>query len=134
MGDDRSRVFLVGDHAGVRNKFALVIRDAPGLELAGEADSIESALKAIPRERPDIVVVDLALGAHEGVVLVSELAIRMPETRILAYSFFSEPLIARHLFEIGARGYLSAESSDEEILEALRDIREGGRYIGHTIH
>ncbi len=80
-GSSPVRVFLVDDHEVVRRGVAEVLEEDPGITVTGEAGSVAEALVRVPAVRPDVVLVDIALGAESGFELTRRLVDRYPDLR-----------------------------------------------------
>jgi DNA-binding NarL/FixJ family response regulator len=115
---------LVDDHALVRAAIIQAIT-AADVEIVGAVATAEEALQMAPRERPDVLLVDVDLPGMDGVQLVRELAPRLPETRIVMLTISTSD---RHLLEAmrnGAIGYLTKDISPEALLGAVRGAYQG---------
>jgi two-component system response regulator NreC len=123
------KVMLVDDHAVLRAGLRLLLEREEGLEPVGEADSAEAALRALPRLRPDIVVIDIempGIGGLEGAARIKE---RAPDARILVLSMHDQANDVRRAFDAGADGYLIKAAADEDLIRAIRAVAAGERYV-----
>lgn len=128
-----SRVFVVDDHAVVRQGLCDLLRGAPDLAWCGDAANARDALERIEKLEPDLAVVDLALDGRGGLELVEDLRSRKPGLGILVLSMHDERLYAERALKAGALGYLHKTASGDEILQALRDIVGGRIHLsGHA--
>jgi DNA-binding NarL/FixJ family response regulator len=118
------RVMLVDDHPLVRSAVRQAI-EAPDVELVGEAGSAEEALDLAPRERPDVMLVDIALPGMSGIQLVRELAPRLPEVRIVMLTVSADDDDVLDAIEFGACGYLTKDVTPDALMRAVR-----GAYAG----
>lgn len=122
------KVLLVDDHAVVRSGLRRLLADLPRAEV-GEAATGREALAAVRDAPPDLVVLDLNLPGLGGLELLRRLLLEHPAARVLVLSMHAEALYASRALRAGASGYLSKNASPEELLEAVRRVAEGGRYI-----
>jgi two-component system invasion response regulator UvrY len=126
------KILLVDDHeivrSGLRNLLASVF-DAS----ISEAVNGREALLLLRRERPDLVLLDLNLPGIGGLELLRRMLLEDQASRILILSMHVESLYATRAIELGARGYLSKNTSSDELLTAVRRVREGGRYIENEV-
>lgn len=122
------RVMLVDDHAVVRMGFRMLLGTA-GIQVAGEAESGEQACRDYPRVAPDVVVMDLSMPGMGGLEAVRRLLARDPATRILALSALEATAYPQRVFKAGALGYLSKRSAPEALIEAVRTVAGGRRYL-----
>ncbi len=124
-----TRVLLIDDHAVVRRGLAVLISQQPGLSACGEAGTAAEALAAVKALRPDIAIVDIALGGTDGLALIEQIKAQWPEVGILALSMHSDTLYAERATRAGASGYLMKEQAADALVTALRRIADGGVYL-----
>jgi DNA-binding NarL/FixJ family response regulator len=122
------RVFLVDDHPIVRQALKLAMRHERDLEVCGEADDREEALKAIACSEPDLAIVDLRLRDSDGLELVRDLRDRHPKVLSLVLSMQDESMSAERAVRAGARGYISKREAPGKIIEAVRKVLGGEIY------
>lgn len=123
------RVFIVEDHAIVREGLSNLLALSQDIEVIGAAASAEEAMAQIPDAKPDVLLLDIKLPKLNGVELIRALQARLclPPTLILT-TFEDDELLFEGL-RAGARGYLLKDISLEELLEAIREIARGGNYV-----
>ena len=117
------------DHPLVRRGLTALIETEPDLTVVAEAGSCQAALEAFDRNRPELVIVDLALGAEDGLELVKRIKLRKTGTPVLVLSMYDESLYAERCLKAGAMGYVSKRQLDEELLCALRALLRGETYL-----
>jgi DNA-binding NarL/FixJ family response regulator len=122
------RVFLVDDHPIVRQALKLAMRHERDLEVCGEADDREEALRGIAVSEPDLAIVDLRLRDSEGLELVRDLRDRHPKVISLVLSMQDETMSAERAVRAGARGYISKREAPGKIIEAVRKVLGGEIY------
>jgi DNA-binding NarL/FixJ family response regulator len=127
------RVFMVEDHAIVREGLSNLLALSGDIEVIGAAACAEEALEEIPAARPDVLLLDIKLPDLDGVELIRRLQARnaLPATLILT-TFEDDELLFDGL-RAGARGYLLKDISLEQLLEAIREIARGGNYVKPAI-
>jgi DNA-binding NarL/FixJ family response regulator len=126
----RIRVLLVEDQTLVREGLRSLLAFAPDLEVAGEAADGEEALAAIPRLRPDVVLLDIRLPRRNGLQVLQELARRegpVPPTLIL--TTFDDDALLLEALRSGARGFLLKDVTFEQLTGAIRTVAAGGSLI-----
>jgi two-component system response regulator NreC len=97
--------------------------------VVGEAGSAPEARNLAARLTPDVILLDVVLPGTSGVDAISELLERTPESRVLMLSMQDDPSYVRRAFEHGAHGYMLKEAADSELVEALRRVAGGDRYV-----
>lgn len=129
----KKSVLLVDDHPLVRRGLTLTISDQPDLAVCAEAATIAEALKAAHQHSPDIAVVDLALGAEDGLELTKDLAIRFPKTRVLVLSMHPESVYAERALRAGAMGYVMKQAAAKSVIDAIRQVLDGRFYLDSAV-
>ena len=126
------KILIVDDHAIVRDGLRRMLATLPDVEVV-EAAHGRDALALARQERPDLVILDLNLPGLGGLELISRLLLDERSRRILVLSMHAEPLYAARALDAGATGYLSKNASPDELLEAVRKVAAGGRYVESDI-
>jgi len=121
-------VMLVDDHALVRMGFRMLLADAQ-VEVVAEAADGEQACQLYPQARPDVVVMDLSMPGMGGLEAVRRLLAQDPKARVLALSAHEDTAHPRRVLRAGALGYLAKRSAPEALIEAVRTVARGDRYI-----
>ena len=122
------RVFLVDDHPLVRQALRDAMRQERDLEVCGEAEDKDEALKGIAAAEPDLAIVDLRLRSSDGLELVRDLRDQHPKVLSLVLSMQDESMTAERAVRAGARGYVSKQEAPSKILEAVRKVLGGEIY------
>jgi two-component system invasion response regulator UvrY len=122
------RVLLVDDHAIVRAGLRRLFAVLPDLQIS-EAATGRDALTLVRAELPALIILDLNLPGLGGLELLRRVLTEHPEARVVVLSMHAEALYATRALQAGAVGYLSKNASPEELLEAVRRVVKGQRYI-----
>jgi DNA-binding NarL/FixJ family response regulator len=128
-GAARATVAIVDDHPLVREGLAARIGAQPDMEVCGEAADIESALELIVTKRPSLVIVDIALRDGHGIDLIKRIVAAGVNTRMLVVSAYDESLFAERALRAGALGYINKQELQGKVVEALRTVLRGERYL-----
>ncbi|MBC7414726.1 MAG: response regulator transcription factor [Herminiimonas sp.] len=123
------RVMLVDDHMVVRIGFRMLLEATPDIRVVGEADSGDAAYQQLSACTPDVIVMDIALGATSGVEATRRILARDKTARVLALSSHEDPSYVRFMLKAGALGYLSKRSAPEELIQAIRQVAGGHMYL-----
>lgn len=119
------RVILVDDHPIVRNGIRGLLENASDINIIGEADTGEAALRLIEEAGADVLLLDMELPDIPGTQVALKVAQNHPELKILSLSAHDDSVYVRQLLELGAAGYLMKEEAPEVILEAVRGVAQG---------
>lgn len=123
-------VLVVDDHALVRSGLRTVLDAEADLEVVGEAATAAEALAFTRHLRPDVVVLDVRLPDRHGIEICSEIRELSPATRILVCSGLTEGTALVEAARAGADGFVSKESANDEIVDAVRRVADGGAVVG----
>lgn len=123
------RVFLAEDHAIVRDGLRRLLADTPGMELAGETARGRVVLERASDGGWDVLVLDLALEDIGGVEVLRLLRERAPKLPVVVLSMYPEAQYAVRILKMGAAAYLSKGRSSEELVDAIRTVAQGRRYV-----
>ncbi len=125
---NRTKLFLVDDHAVVRAGIRLLLEVHDNLEVVGEADSGEAALAKAPALAPDIVLLDLTLPGMNGIETAEALKRTLPGTRLIALSMHEDPEYVRGFLVAGGSGYVPKSSLETGLLDAIGAVSRGEYY------
>lgn len=123
------RIVLVDDHAMVREGVRMLLEGQPDLALVGEAATVAGALDAVAREGPDLVLLDLDLGAENGLDLLEALVARDPALRVLVLTGVRDPDVHRRAMLQGALGVVAKEEAGAVLLAAIRKVHAGEAWV-----
>lgn len=128
-----ARLVVVDDHPIVREGLLRIIGQADDLCVCGQAENIAAALDAIDKLKPDLVLVDIALGTRNGLELIKDIKARYPLLPMLVHSMFEETLYAPRCLRAGASGYIMKQESAPVLLKAIRRVLKGEVYLSETM-
>ena len=127
------KVMLVDDHAVVRMGFKLLLESCVDIEVVAEADSGEAACQAYEAVAPDVVVMDIAMPGMGGIEAIKRLTAKDSHVRILALSAHEDISHPMRALQAGAMGYLSKRSAPEVLIDAIRALAHGQRFVDPQI-
>jgi len=120
------KVSIVEDNDQLRTTLAKMIARSEGFECLGHHPSAEAGLAAIPNEKPDVVLMDINLPGMNGVECVRKLKQILPNTQVVMLTAYEDTENIFNSLAAGAAGYLLKRSKSQEILDAVRDVLNGG--------
>jgi DNA-binding NarL/FixJ family response regulator len=123
------RIYVVDDHPLMRRGYRSLLESERDLQVCGEAGSVNEALAELEDLKPDLVIVDIALGGSSGLDLVRRLHGRRPDLPMLVVSMHDEVLYAERALRAGARGYLTKGETDGDLVEVVRVLLSGGHHL-----
>jgi DNA-binding NarL/FixJ family response regulator len=119
-------VSIVEDQRDTRESLAALVSGTPGLSCRSTYPTGEAALIGIPKEKPDIALVDINLPGMSGIECVAKLKAQMPSLHVLMLTTYEESELIFNSLRAGASGYLLKNMPPEELLEALELVNAGG--------
>jgi two-component system response regulator NreC len=124
---------VVDDHAVVRSGIKLLLDREEDIEVVGEAGNAKDAIFRARALKPDVILLDVVMPGESGIDVLPKLLKESPGTKVLVLSMQDDPRYVREAFAAGAAGYVLKEAADEEVVAAVREIAEGGRYVHPTL-
>lgn len=124
-----TRILLADDHAVVRNGFRMILAAQTDLEVVGEASNGREAVALAEKTRPDLVVMDIAMPELNGIEATRQITQKNPNTRVLALSMQKDAVYVRETLRAGAKGYLLKDSSEQDLLAAVRAVASGKGWL-----
>ena len=127
------RVLIVDDHAVVRSGLHLLLDAEDDIQVVGEAGDVRTAVFETREQHPDVILMDVVMPGQsviDGVPLVLKEA---PDAKVLVLSMQDDPRYVREAFAAGASGYVLKEAVDAEVVSAVREVANGGRYVHPTL-
>jgi len=126
-------VLVVDDHELVRNGIKSLLAGENGIKVIGEAATGEEAIRLTKEMKPDIVLMDVKMPGIGGLEATHKLIRANPEVKVLVVTAFQEDPFPSRLLQAGAAGYLTKESSSDEMVHAIRSVHSGQRYVSASI-
>lgn len=129
VGTSSIRILVVDDHAALREGVSAMCAREADIEIIGEAANGEEAIAAYQAHRPDIMLLDLAMPVMNGISVIEEIRARYADARIIVLTTYEGDAQALRALKAGASGYLLKSSLRKELLDAIRAVHAGRRYI-----
>ncbi len=126
-------VLLTDDHALVRSGIRRLLEDSQQLSIIGEADCGEESVRLAQELNPDVILMDVNMPGIGGVEACRRILQRNPAQKIIVLTIHNEQTFPKRMLEIGAKGYLTKECGVDEMLNAIRQVYNGGAYIAPSI-
>lgn len=121
----RIRVMIVDDHTMVRKGLSTFLKVYDDLELAGEAESGEDAIRLCGEMKPDVVLMDMLLEGMDGAAATREIRQQYPQVQVIVLTSFREVKLIQRALEAGAIGYLIKNVQADELAQAIRGAYSG---------
>jgi len=129
----RISVLLVDDHAVVREGYRRLLERDDSLVVVGEAATAADAIRIDSELEPDVVVLDIGLPGISGIEILRRIIAHRPDACVLMFSMYQDGIYATRAIDAGARGYLSKASAPDLLIEAVRSVAGGRRYLSPDV-
>jgi DNA-binding NarL/FixJ family response regulator len=126
-------VSIVDDETGLRQSIATFINGSPGFRCVGTYGSAEAALRALPDDPPDVVLMDIHMAGMDGIECVQRLKALLPSLQIVMLTVYEDTDQIFKALAAGASGYLLKRLTPTKLLEAIREVHHGGSPMSSSI-
>jgi DNA-binding NarL/FixJ family response regulator len=128
-----TKILIADDHAVVREGLKQIIAKASDMTVIEEAATGQEALSKVAAHDFDVVVLDISMPDMSGLEVLKHIKSDHPGLPVLVLSVYSEEAYAIRTLRSGASGYLTKESSADRLLEAIRRVSKGGKYVSPSL-
>lgn len=130
---NKLKIFLVDDHAILRQGLKLMINSQEDMQVIGEAGDGKTALEMIPQLNPEVIVMDVSMPQMNGLQTTQCLRKLFSQLKIVALTRHNDSHYAHQLMQAGANGYVLKQTESREFIHALRVVATGGTYLDPSI-
>ncbi len=127
------RVLIADDHAILRKGLREILMRALQGAVCGEANDAEQVVAQVQSREWDVVILDVSMPGRSGLDVLRDLKVLRPKLPILVLSMHPEDQYGKRILKAGAAGYLNKESAPEELIQAIRRVLAGGRYVSRAL-
>ena len=126
-------VILADDHPVVRDGLCFLLNAQQDIKVIGTADNGHEAVQLAEKLNPNVAVMDIAMPLLNGIEATQQITTSCPHTRVMILSIHFTSVHIQRALQAGAMGYLLKESAGEEVVDAIRTVHEGRRYLSRKI-
>jgi DNA-binding NarL/FixJ family response regulator len=123
------RILLADDHGIVRDGLRRVVEESGDIEVVAETADGREAIALAREHQPDVAVIDISMPGLDGLEVTSQLAHYLPALPVLILTMHEEDQYVVRAIRAGAKGYITKQSAPEQLVNAIRRLNEGGRYL-----
>jgi DNA-binding NarL/FixJ family response regulator len=123
------KILIADDHAIVRRGLKQILAETPDMVVAGEAHNGQELLEKARSDQWDVVVLDISMPGRGGLDILKQLKSERPKLPVLMLTIHPEDQYAVRVLRAGASGYLTKESAPDHLVEAIRKVARGGKYV-----
>ena len=127
------RVLVVDDHAVVRSGLRRVLEAEEDIEVVAEAGDLRDAVFEARAHKPDVILMDVVMPGGSGIEATPAVLKEARDAKVLMLSMQDDPRYVREAFDAGASGYVMKEAADNEVVDAVRAVAAGQRYLHPTL-
>lgn len=128
-----TKIAIVEDNTALREYLTNFVAGAPGNKCVGAFGSAEEAILKIPPLKPDVVLMDIHLPGETGIACTARLREKLPTVQVIMLTVYKDTNMIFQALKAGACGYVLKRSDDQEILDAIAEVRAGGAPMTHEI-
>lgn len=122
-------ILLVDDHKLIRDSWSFILNSDTRFEVIGETDDVAKAVQMAADMKPFIVLMDINMSPVNGFEATKMILRSSPESKVIGISMHSMPAYAKRMIQVGAQGYVTKNSSKDELIEAILEVRNGNKYM-----
>ncbi len=126
---NKIRVILVDDHKMIRETWKMLLESDKRISVVAECSSGQEAIEKAASLNPDVMLMDINMTPMNGFEATREIVKQNPEIKIIGVSINNQPVYLRNMLQAGAKGYVTKNSSREEMITAIIEVCEGKSYI-----
>ncbi len=126
-------ILLVDDHKLIRDSWSFILNSDPRFLVVGETSSGEEAIEIAKEKKPNIILMDVNMTPVNGFDATKQIHKTSPDSKIIAVSMHTMPAYAKRMLQLGAMGYVTKNSSKEEMITAIVEVNSGRKYICHEV-
>ncbi|MFN8488697.1 MAG: response regulator transcription factor [Caldilineaceae bacterium] len=127
------RLFLADDHKVLRAGLRALLETYPDLTVSGEAGNGLEAVRAVIKLRPDVAILDIAMPELNGIEAARQIRSECPQTQAIILSMHSSHQHIYQALKAGVRGYILKEAAPDELVDAIRTVHAGQRYLSPKV-
>ena len=122
-------IILADDHKLIRDSWSFILNSDPRFTVIGETSNGDEAVQAVKKMKPDIVLMDVNMAPVNGFEATKLITKYSPGSKVIAVSMHTMPAYAKRMMQVGAMGYVTKNSSKDEMIKAIIEVNGGRKYI-----
>ncbi|MEI9945427.1 MAG: response regulator transcription factor [Chitinophagaceae bacterium] len=126
---EKITILLVDDHKLIRDSWAFILNSDPRFNVVAETDSGEEAITLAQEKKPQIILMDVNMTPLNGFDATKQIQRVSPDSKVIGVSMHSMPAYAKRMLQLGAMGYVTKNSSKQEMINAIVEVNNGKKYI-----
>jgi two-component system invasion response regulator UvrY len=126
---EKITILIADDHMLIRDTWSSILNSDPRFQVISRCSNGEEAIKEAQKLRPKVVLIDINMTPVSGIEATQQIRKFSPASKIIGVSMHSQPAYVKKLLKLGAQGYVTKNSPQQEMFEAIEEVMKGNRYI-----
>lgn len=126
---EKITILLVDDHKLIRDSWCFILNSDPRFQIIGETSAGEEAIELAKTKKPQIVLMDVNMSPVNGFDATRQIRKYSPGSKVIGISMYTMPAYAKRMLQMGAMGYVTKNSSKDEMFEAIVEVSNGNKYV-----
>jgi DNA-binding NarL/FixJ family response regulator len=122
-------ILIADDHKLIRETWTFILNRDSRFKVIGSCSNSEEAVKMSKQKHPNVVLMDINMVPFSGIEATRQIREVSPQSRVIGVTMHSQPAYAKKMFQIGASGYVTKNSSREEMVKAILEVSQGNKYV-----
>jgi DNA-binding NarL/FixJ family response regulator len=122
-------ILIADDHKLIRETWSYILNSDSRFQVVGECGDAQEAVELARTKRPHVVLMDINMSPFSGLEATQRIRKISPGSKVIGVSMHSQPAYAKKMLQMGARGYVTKNSSKEEMIKAILEVNHGNKYI-----
>ncbi len=129
----KTTILIVDDHKLIRDTWSFILNSDPNFQVIAETDNGQESIELARKHNPDVILMDINMSPMNGFDATKEIRKVSSDSRIIGVSMHSQPAYAKKMLQIGAMGYVTKNSSRNEMITAINEVAKGNKYICNEV-
>jgi len=126
-------ILIADDHKLIRETWSYILNNDPRFKVVAACANGEEAVELAKEKHPGIILMDINMTPFSGLEATKQIRKIIPDSKIIGVTMHSQPAYAKKMLQIGARGYVTKNSSKEEMIKAILEVYQGNKYVCEEI-
>jgi DNA-binding NarL/FixJ family response regulator len=126
---DMIRILIADDHKLIRETWTYILNRDSRFKVIGSCSNSEEAVQMTKQKHPNVVLMDINMVPFSGIEATRQIKEVSPETQVIGVTMHSQPAYAKKMLQFGALGYVTKNSSREEMINAILEVSQGNKYV-----
>jgi DNA-binding NarL/FixJ family response regulator len=130
---EKITILLVDDHKLIRDSWCYILNNDPRFNVIGETSRGDMAIEFAKSRKPEIILMDVNMTPVNGFDATRQIRKYSPNSKVIGVSMYCMPAYAKRMMQMGAMGYVTKNSSKDEMFEAIVEVKNGNKYVCHEV-